>query len=255
MNKKKIMMSVLSASLVGVVAVGGTLAYLSDKSNTVTNTFNVGTGYTTDENKHTGLWLDEVLWENNQASATSRTESANTYADLMPGSIVTKDPTFHLTAGSTDSYVFAEIKGLDALVAAGFVVSDTDLEGLEEEPESNLSYSWQKVKDNGNDKDAGLDGLYIYGIQADSWAEDPIQPMTPSGGQDGVTLDALFNYVKYSTAVENTQHKQNQDGLSQVVIRGVAVQEANLSRQEAQEQAEAVLEKADDAAPTPETTE
>ena len=49
MKKNKIMLSVISGLLVAAVAVGGTLAYLSDKSNMVTNTFNVGSGYEWDE--------------------------------------------------------------------------------------------------------------------------------------------------------------------------------------------------------------
>lgn len=39
MKKNKIVMSVISGLLVAAVAVGGTLAYLSDTSNQVTNTF------------------------------------------------------------------------------------------------------------------------------------------------------------------------------------------------------------------------
>lgn len=237
MKKKKLMMAVVSASLVGVVAIGGTLAYLSDKSNTVTNTFNVGSGYVTDKD-HTGLWLDEK--NVTDPDGPERTEKGNQYTELMPGSVVEKDPTFHLTKGSTDSYVFAEVKGLDALVKAGFVVSDTDLNNVPE-PASNLSDSWQKVADFGDDQDAGLDGLYIYGIK-DSWAEGGIQPMTPGGGEDGYTYDAMFNYVKYSSTVENGQHDANyKNGLNDVTVRGVAVQEANLTWQQAQVEAEKVL--------------
>lgn len=242
MKKKKLMMAVVSASLVGVVAIGGTLAYLSDKSNTVTNTFNVGKGYV-DDNKHVGLWLDETKKTGDEnpteIDLVNRTEEGVQYDEMLPGSVVAKDPTFHLTKESTNSYVFAEVKGLDALVKAGFVVSDTDLKDVPE-PASNLSDSWQKVADFGDDQDAGLDGLYIYGIK-DSWAEGGIQPMTPGGGEDGYTYDAMFNYVKYSSTVENGQHNQNLNGLDKVTVRGVAVQEANLTWQQAQVEAEKVL--------------
>lgn len=100
MNKKKMAMSITSVALVGAVVVGGTLAYLSDKSNMVTNTFNVGSGYT-EEDGHIGLWLDEK----DVTDPAKRTEIGNEYEELLPGSIVEKDPTFHLTTGSTDSYV------------------------------------------------------------------------------------------------------------------------------------------------------
>ena len=50
MKKRKLMMTVMSLALVLVVAVGGTLAYLSDQSNQVVNTFNVGNGYEEEDN-------------------------------------------------------------------------------------------------------------------------------------------------------------------------------------------------------------
>ena len=52
MTKKKLMMAGLSAGLVAVVGIGGTLAYLSDKSEVVTNTFTVGTGYIPGEDEN-----------------------------------------------------------------------------------------------------------------------------------------------------------------------------------------------------------
>ncbi len=78
MKKNKIVMSVISGLLVAAVAVGGTLAYLSDTSNQVTNTFNVGTGYI-DDDVHQGLWLDEVDITKDDGS---RTEKGNDYLDF-----------------------------------------------------------------------------------------------------------------------------------------------------------------------------
>ena len=45
MTKKKLMMAGLSAGLVAVVGVGGTLAYLSAQSDVVENSFTVGKGF------------------------------------------------------------------------------------------------------------------------------------------------------------------------------------------------------------------
>lgn len=45
MTKKRIATMATCIALVGAVAVGGTLALLTRESNTVTNTFTVGTGY------------------------------------------------------------------------------------------------------------------------------------------------------------------------------------------------------------------
>lgn len=43
-RRKRIVMSVICGLLVAAVALGGTLAYLTD-SESITNTFTVGTGY------------------------------------------------------------------------------------------------------------------------------------------------------------------------------------------------------------------
>ena len=147
MKKNKIMLSVISGLLVAAVAVGGTLAYLSDKSNMVTNTFNVGSGYVT-EDPHTGLWLDETAKtgdENPTAVDTeNRTEEGVAYTDLLPADVIAKDPTFHLTDGSVESYVFAEVKGLDALVASNFIIKP---ENVFNDKNSALNANWVKVGD------------------------------------------------------------------------------------------------------------
>ena len=98
MKKNKIVMSVISGLLVAAVAVGGTLAYLSDKSNVVTNTFNVGDGYV-EEGEHQGLWLDET--DITDPDLMERTEKGNNYRRLTAwfchgkGSYLPHDRWFH----------------------------------------------------------------------------------------------------------------------------------------------------------------
>lgn len=57
MKRKNMATMVTCIALVGAVAVGGTLALLSQGSNTVTNTFTVGKGYNQDT---PDLSLDEA---------------------------------------------------------------------------------------------------------------------------------------------------------------------------------------------------
>lgn len=222
MKKNKIMLSVISGLLVAAVAVGGTLAYLSDKSNMVTNTFNVGAGYEEDDDGHVGLWLDETDVTNPE----SRTEIGNEYEDLQPGSIVVKDPTFHLTAGSTDSYVFAQVTGVDEMIAAGYYFTVDEPEKLVD-PVSAFNEKWVKVADNGVEGDAGFNGLYIY--------KDGVDGIV-SGGEE---MEAMFNWVKLGSDVDNEEFAAIEP--SAVDIRGVAVQAANLTAAEAQVEAENIL--------------
>lgn len=229
MKKNKIMLSVVSGLLVAAVAVGGTLAYLSDKSNMVTNTFNVGAGYEEDDDGHVGLWLDETAnpapGENPVViSETDRTETGVDYTEMYPGTVVAKDPTFHLTEGSTDSYVFARVTGADAMIAAGYVISDIDLGDFDVEPTSSVNeMAWEKVADDDDANDAGFDGIYRYRT-------------TVKGGED---LISLFNSVKLSKDVDNDEF----DAIlpSSMDIQGVAVQTANLTAELAQAEAVKIL--------------
>ena len=215
MKKRKIMMSVMSAALVGVVAIGGTLAYMSDKSNQVTNTFNLGSGYEEDDDDHIGLWLDEVDITNPE----SRTEIGNEYKELLPGSVVEKDPTFHLTAGSTDSYVFAQVTGVDDMIEAGYFFTVEEPSKLVDPEESVFNAKWVKVADDGGEPDTGFDGIYLYKDGVDN---------VVSGGE---AMEPMFNWVKLSSGVDNDKFAEILP--SSVDIRGIAVQSTNLTAEEA----------------------
>lgn len=230
MKKNKIMLSVISGLLVAAVAVGGTLAYLSDKSNMVTNTFNVGAGYEEDDDGHVGLWLDETAKTGEENPTVidyeNRTESGVAYDEMYPATVVAKDPTFHLTNGSTESYVFAEVKGLDAISAAGYFFSAQPLATIFDPETSDLNPNWKKVADDGVDGATEFDGLYIY--------------KTPVGGENySYEMEPLFINVKLGAAVENDEFVKITE--QTITVRGVAVQTANLTAELAQAEAEKVL--------------
>lgn len=211
MKKNKIVMSVISGLLVAAVAVGGTLAYLSDKSNVVTNTFNVGTGYI-DDDVHQGLWLDEVDITKDDGS---RTEKGNDYLDLLPGDEVEKDPTFHITKGSVESYVIARVTGVQDAMAAGYIFKVAD-------GEVGFNDVWVKVADlNGSTVDptfGGADGYYIYR------GEDGA-PITvdASKAEADVNLVPMFNTVELNGDITDLAAVAKQT----VKVQGVAVQADN----------------------------
>ncbi len=211
MKKNKIVMSVISGLLVAAVAVGGTLAYLSDTSNQVTNTFNVGTGYI-DDDVHQGLWLDEVDITKDDGS---RTEKGNDYLDLLPGDEVEKDPTFHITKGSVESYVIARVTGVQDAMAAGYIFKDAD-------GEVGFNDVWVKVADlNGSTVDptfGGADGYYIY------CGEDGA-PITvdASKAEADVNLVPMFNTVELNGDITDLAAVAEQT----VKVQGVAVQADN----------------------------
>lgn len=163
MKKKNVLMMAMSLVLVAVIAVGGTLAYLTSNTKTLTNTFTVGAGY-----GDNALKLDETAKTNGNPTVISedRTEDSINYDPMYPGSIIAKDPTLRLKNGSPDSYVFAKVDGVDALTGVqakindgdsveAFIVSDVEAANVVKAGEtatvSALSDKWVKVADVGED--------------------------------------------------------------------------------------------------------
>ena len=100
MKKKNLLMMALSLCLVAVIAVGGTLAYLSDTAASVTNTFSFGS-------------IDVTLSEEEPAPVENETITANeengySYKNVVPGQHLNKAPKLTVTT-SVDAYVFARV--------------------------------------------------------------------------------------------------------------------------------------------------
>lgn len=136
MKKKNLVTMLLALTLVGAVGIGATLAYLSDATGAMTNTFTVGSG------------IDITQDESNEETPddpTDRTEEGNDYTDIQPGDVLVKDPTVTIKANSSECYVFMQLTGADALTAQDFTFDGFD------------ATKWVKVDDA-----TGLDGVYMY---------------------------------------------------------------------------------------------
>ena len=117
-SKKKVFMTVLCAAALVVASVLGTMAYLTSKTDTVTNTFTIGNvAITLDEAKvdtaGTPMKGDATVDSVEKADRVQ----ANNYK-LIPGHSYTKDPTVHVATGSEESWLFVkvdnQISGLEA---------------------------------------------------------------------------------------------------------------------------------------------
>jgi len=103
--KKKFLMA-LSLVLVAAVSIGGTLAYLTTKTETITNTFTVG---------KIAMTLDEVKIGEDGAIVKDasgkevRTSEGNSYK-VYPGALLDKDPTVTIAAGSESCYVRMKVE-------------------------------------------------------------------------------------------------------------------------------------------------
>lgn len=99
-SKKKVFVTVLCAAALVVASVLGTMAYLTSKTDTVTNTFTVG---------NVAITLDEAKVDETGVPVEGAARvKANDYK-LIPGHDYTKDPIVHVTAGSEESWLFVKV--------------------------------------------------------------------------------------------------------------------------------------------------
>ncbi len=219
MTKKRFGTMAACLALVGAVAVGGTLALLSAPSNTVTNTFTVGSGYNQDKDPTPDFYLDEapivkdVEGENlggyNETTGT-RVE-ANTYADLVEGTTLAKDPQFHIDdeCDVKYSWIVAKITGFNSTDgnetkldfatvvdktensnAAWFHVTKTD-----------DGYNYEEVTEQNKTTEMVDNGVYIYSVplQKGENTNDLFQSLTVTNVNEGETIP---NIVISGWAVE-----------------------------------------------------
>ncbi len=203
MKNKKALKLIGALALVATVGVGATLAYLTDKSNIVTNSFTVGTGYETDDNTNLAVWIDEK--KNGEAAqgeltvmddGVLRTLVGNTYSDVLAGDVLDKDPELNIAAGSVKSYAFIQVTGLHTLEAKGVTVD------LNTTDWKKVDISTGEVVD---DEDSGtLDGIYMYKTMLD-----------PTNGI--AETNPLFTAVTIDPNFDDTT-------IESIVLKGCAVQ-------------------------------
>ncbi len=224
MKRKNMISMVTSLALVGVVAVGGTLALLTEKSNDVTNTFSVGSAYQTD-----ALTLDEVAVKRdtnlnnyggyvaNPAADPTRVQDGNKYEDLVAKTTLEKDPTFHLVANSPDSWIVAKVTGIEALKRQGVVIMGTT---PAEEGVASVSlaegYAWVKLNpDDGTTTPVAdyanlTDGYYVFNEKV----------------VGGASTDALFTNMYVKSTVNRPAGAEPME-LTSIEVTGVAVEALN----------------------------
>lgn len=113
MKKRSLFTMIASLALVGAMGVGATLAYLSDSSGTLVNTFEFGS---------ISLELYENDYNNqNEGEDINATDfGGNSYTNLYPGQKVDKEPYIKVDT-SLDCYVYARIECDESLYTMGNV--------------------------------------------------------------------------------------------------------------------------------------
>ena len=123
---KKILALLLCAVLLVCASVAGTLAFLTQQTKTVQNTFTVGNvslGTDADGDGLIDNGLDETkVDEYGVAVAGAARVTENTYK-LIPGHSYTKDPTIHVAAGSEEAYLFVTVVNEIAAIEDGTTIA------------------------------------------------------------------------------------------------------------------------------------
>lgn len=106
-TSKALLLSLCAVVLV-TASVLGTMAYLTDQTKDVVNTFTVGNVSLGEEGLQEGLDETKVDEYGDPVVPEART-TANKYK-LVPGQTYTKDPTVHVANDSEDSYIFVKVQ-------------------------------------------------------------------------------------------------------------------------------------------------
>ena len=128
--KKKIAMSIVAVALVLCCAIGGTLAWLTDKTDPVTNTFTVG----------------DINIELKETTSDYK---------MVPGNTIAKDPKVTVKANSEDCYLFVKVTksgNFDQFLTYAMADGWTQYEGTTDVwyrtvPASNANQEFEVLKD------------------------------------------------------------------------------------------------------------
>lgn len=231
MNRKKLFTMVASLSLVAVIGIGATLAYMTSTTAQKTNTFTVGKVNAELDEKTDGP-DGERSWEDDK-------DGKNMY----PGQSVVKKPIMTIKAGSSNSFAFLKVTGADELVNAGFIItSGMESEEIKAETISAFSEDWEKVADSENNDlkpgDKTLDGIYRYvGDDADGANAEGEKFIAGPKETDTALQAPIFDMVTYRNDMENPETTQE---AGKITVIGCAVQADGLRAAEALEQAKFV---------------
>ncbi len=99
--KKKVLIAVCALVLVIVVAIGGTVAWLTDSTDELTNTFTYG-------DINISLWEHKLNADGTLDTAT-KVSTGQTGFKMIPGNSIAKNPTVTVEAGSEDCWLFVQI--------------------------------------------------------------------------------------------------------------------------------------------------
>ena len=208
MNKKSLLMMMVTICLIAVVGVGATLAYLTDTTGELTNTF-------TFVDDGIDITLDEELYVNgvDQEKRTNledkdKTNDGSSYANIIPGQVLNKDPRVTVKNNSVDCYVFVSVKNPNTQLTIAGLDSNNGVKNYEDKWAN--SECWELVGENAENKTK----CYVY---CGNKAKDKVVSTATSTGD--VVLENVFDCV-----VCDTELDEEEGVFSDIIIKAAAIQ-------------------------------
>ena len=196
-TNKKLVIAVVALSVAMCCMIGGTLAWLLDESNEVTNTFTVGK-------------IEITLWENNlQADGTLGTEEVteNETYKVVPGASQPKNPTVTVKANSENCYVYMKVTNNMVLKIDGQTV---------EVATYTVNTGWELI---------GVATDATTGVKTYLYRFNTIQKLDAENDQDVTALFDEITYADEEILLENIGDLYNKT----IVIKAYAHQSDNVS--------------------------
>lgn len=213
-NKVKALLMACCAVLLVFASVLGTLAYLTDTTEQVTNTFTVG---------KVDIKLTEANVNTDGVAIDGRNETGMTDVKLIPGRTIDKDPTVSVKKGSENCYVrmLVTVDGLEALKAAfpqqkyadWYLTDGTFLLQnlvMDSQNASTWNTQWECIKVTNNT----YEFRYADIVDTDDFSD--------TDNDEFVELPALFKNVTVPGAMTNEEYANLQD--VKIIIEAHAIQ-------------------------------
>lgn len=225
MKAKKLLVLGLCMTMIACISITATLAYFTDKTEVVNNTFTVG---------NIDIELDEAPVDEDGIEMEGTRVIENEY-QLFPGSGYDKDPTVHVIANSEDCWLFAKVEnGIlaieddysyvneagktitlgtihDQILANGWVLLETDAEGAN-------YYAYTKIVNKATaDQDVVL--FTNFAITGENLVSLPLK--TTITNEDGSTSEI-------DTVVPAGQTNLNEYLDAEINVTAYAIQATNL---------------------------
>lgn len=219
--KKKIVALALVFCLSLAIGVGGTLAYLTATTGTVTNTFTVGNV------SFTGAGLDEAdvdeygVKEYKEDGKTLKDRVTENKYKLVPGHTYVKDPTIHMSSTTEECYLFVTVEN---------GISDIETtESGKTIAEQMAAKGWKEVKNT-----SGTVVAYVYyGTTTKDGVTTVNTARAKVGASEDVVVFESFTLAdnanvgaEIEVTVDQTTQKVNKyaDGQAEITIKAYAIQ-------------------------------